>query len=126
MDGPEQVRTLTIHLPTNFKVKWVGRRQENLHTQVESVYSRAMGISGARLTNNYHFGQSVLNDYGRPIGKALTASLAHRPGRRQPVCIYARGEYESLPLLLALGAALVSSVRLTACLQILLRCPWPQ
>ncbi|HZS98880.1 MAG TPA: capsule assembly Wzi family protein [Terriglobales bacterium] len=38
----------------------------NLDVQVDSVYTRFMGISGTPLRDGYHFGQTITNDYGRP------------------------------------------------------------
>jgi hypothetical protein len=29
------------------------------------------GISGQPLTDGYHFGQTILNDYGRPFGEGF-------------------------------------------------------
>lgn len=34
---------------------------------VESIYTRAMGISGTPLRPSYHFGQTIANDFGRPF-----------------------------------------------------------
>ena len=34
--------------------------------RVDSVYTRMTGISGTPLRDGYHFGQTIINDYGRP------------------------------------------------------------
>ncbi len=34
---------------------------------VESVYTRSMGITGTPLRDGYNFGQTVANDFGRPL-----------------------------------------------------------
>jgi len=34
---------------------------------VESIYTRAMGISGTPLRDGFHFGQTLANDFGRPF-----------------------------------------------------------
>ncbi len=34
--------------------------------RIESVYLRSLLISGTPLTDSYHFGQTITNDYGRP------------------------------------------------------------
>ena len=34
--------------------------------QVNSVYTRMTGISGTPVRDSYHFGQTLINDYGRP------------------------------------------------------------
>src|SRR5262249_4128574 len=44
-----------------------GDGDSRLRAQVESVYSRVTGISGQPLTDGNHFGQTLVNDYGRPF-----------------------------------------------------------
>ena len=46
---------------------------ENRSVQLESIYTRATGISGQPLTDSYHFGQTVLNDFGRPFGEGFNS-----------------------------------------------------
>jgi membrane-associated phospholipid phosphatase len=46
----------------------------NLDLRLDSIYTRSTGISGAPLRDGYHFGQTLVNDYGRPTGKASTRS----------------------------------------------------
>ena len=72
--------------------------ERNLDAQLESVYSRALGISGTPLTDNYHFGQTLLNDYGRPYEQGFNA-VAGASGwtTAGPFVVYARGEYQSAP-----------------------------
>src|SRR5438876_10539517 len=38
----------------------------HIRARVESVYARVTGISGEPLTDGNHFGQTLINDYGRP------------------------------------------------------------
>src|SRR4051812_13521791 len=40
--------------------------------QVDSVYSRVTGIAGTPLNDSFHFGQTVINDYGRPYASGLS------------------------------------------------------
>jgi membrane-associated phospholipid phosphatase len=72
--------------------------EPNLHAQVESVYARSTVISGKPLTDNHHFGETVLNDYGRPFQEGFN-SMAGASGWAVagPFVIYARGEYQSSP-----------------------------
>jgi hypothetical protein len=72
--------------------------ERNLHAQVESVYARSTGISGKPLTDSEHFGQTVLNDYGRPFQEGFNL-VAGTSGwtAAGPFVIYARGEYQSSP-----------------------------
>jgi membrane-associated phospholipid phosphatase len=72
--------------------------ESNRSAQVESVYSRFLGISGKPLTDNYHFGQTLLNDYGRPYEQGFNA-VAGASGwtTAGPFVVYVRGEYQSAP-----------------------------
>jgi len=72
--------------------------ERNLGLHAESVYERSLGISGRPLTDNHHFGQTLLNDYGRPYEQGFN-SVAGASGwaTAGPFVIYARGEYESAP-----------------------------
>jgi membrane-associated phospholipid phosphatase len=40
----------------------------NIGARLESVYTRSMGISGTPLRDGYHFGQTIINDYGNDGG----------------------------------------------------------
>ena len=72
--------------------------ERNLGAQLESVYSRALGISGPPLTDNFHFGQTLLNDYGRPYEQGFNAAVgASGWTTAGPFVVYARGEYQSAP-----------------------------
>ena len=43
------------------------------HAEVDSVYGRAMGIAGPPINDSYHFGQTIINDYGRPYQEGFNA-----------------------------------------------------
>lgn len=42
---------------------------------LDSVYARFTGISGRPLTDGYHFGQTITNDFGRPFEQGANAYL---------------------------------------------------
>ena len=44
---------------------------ENLGVSVDSVYTRVTSISGPPLVDGYHFGQTIINDFGRPYGEGF-------------------------------------------------------
>jgi membrane-associated phospholipid phosphatase len=72
--------------------------ERNPHSQLESVYQRSMEISGKPLTDGYHFGQTVWNDYGRPFQQGFnTVAGTSTWGVAGPFVIYARGEYQYAP-----------------------------
>ena len=66
--------------------------------QVESIYTRMMGISGRPLNDSYHFGQTLINDFGRPYAQGFNPVTGFSGwanwGR---VALYARGEYQHSP-----------------------------
>lgn len=66
--------------------------------QVESVYTRLMGISGQPLNDSYHFGQTLINDFGRPYQEGFDPITGFSGwanwGR---VVLYTRGEYQHAP-----------------------------
>ncbi len=49
---------------------------ENTGAKVESVYARVTGISGQPLTDGFHFGETIINDYGRPHAPSAPAFSA--------------------------------------------------
>jgi hypothetical protein len=66
--------------------------------KLESIYTRVTGISGPPLTDGYHFGQTIYNDYGRPYREGFNSingvSGWVTQGRW---AFYARGEYQHAP-----------------------------
>jgi membrane-associated phospholipid phosphatase len=70
----------------------------NLGASVDSIYTRVSGISGPPLRDGYHFGQTIINDYGRPYGEgvnSITGLTAHAVGG--PLSIELQGEYQHSP-----------------------------
>jgi len=66
--------------------------------QVESIYTRMMGISGQPLNDSYHFGQTLINDFGRPYAQGfdpVTGFSGFAAWGR--FALYARGEYQHSP-----------------------------
>jgi len=98
-DGPAEIQQLYGSLSREFEDEFNDSEgEQNIHAQVESVYTRALGISGKPLTDDYHFGQTFLNDYGRPYQEGFN-SVSGTSGwtTAGPFVIYARGEYQSAP-----------------------------
>jgi capsule assembly protein Wzi len=84
---------------------------------VDSVYTRYTGIAGTPLDDGYHFGQTIVNDYGRPYGEgANVVSGASAWGGAGPAAFYVRGEYQHTAALPAYGLAvqqLIGTIDLT-------------
>lgn len=88
--------------------------EQNLHAQVESVYVRVTGIAGKPLTDNEHFGQTILNDYGRPFQEGFNSVAGVSSWAAWgPFVIYARGEYQSAPSAPATSASALAFIAST-------------
>ena len=98
-DRPEEVQQLYDALGKELGYEsQVMDGNRNFDAQLESVYSRFLGISGKPLTDNYHFGQTLLNDYGRPYAQGFNAvDGASGWATAGPLVLYIRGEYQSAP-----------------------------
>ncbi len=72
--------------------------KSNKALRVESVYTRVTGISGQPLNDSYHFGQTIVDNFGRPYQKGFNTydgiSGYATAGR---FAIYVRGEYQHSP-----------------------------
>jgi len=70
----------------------------NRAIHLESVYVRATDISGPPVTDGYHFGQTLYNDFGRPFQKGFN-SVAGFSGWATAGrwVVYARGEFQHAP-----------------------------
>jgi hypothetical protein len=66
--------------------------------ELETVYTRPLGISGTPLRDSYHVGQTIINDYGRPYESGfnnVTGFSARAEAGR--FSMYFRGEYQHAP-----------------------------
>lgn len=83
----------------------------NRAAQLESVYTRVTGISGEPLTDGYHFGQTIANDYGRPYEEgANNVTGASGWATDGPFVGYFRGEYQHAPSAPALPASALQAI----------------
>jgi len=98
-DGPPEVQDLFNSLSQEFAAEAeLMSGEQNVHAQVESVYQRTLAVSGRPLTDALHFGQTILNDYGRPFQEGFnTVAGASAWATAGPFVFYARGEYQYSP-----------------------------
>lgn len=65
---------------------------------LDTVYTRFVGLTDTPLVDSYHLGQTILNDYGRPyqagVNQVSGASGRAESGR---FSLYVRGEYQHAP-----------------------------
>ena len=70
----------------------------NLDANLDTIYTRLMGISGLPLSNSLNFGQTIVNDYGRPYAEGfnnVTGVSGHAVAG--PLSFYVRAEYQHAP-----------------------------
>ena len=71
---------------------------ENAELRLESAYTRATEISGKPLTDGDHFGQTIVNDFGRPEEQGFNGvSGLSGWGEYGPLAVYVRGEFQHSP-----------------------------
>lgn len=79
------------------EVNWLGGGN-NADFHLESVYMRGTEIVGKPLTDGYHFGQTIVNDFGRPEEQGFN-NVSGMSGWASagPFTVYVRGEYQHSP-----------------------------
>jgi len=79
---------------------------DNTELRLESAYTRSTEIAGKPLTDGYHFGQTIINDFGRPEEQGFNdVSGLSGWATDGPFAVYARGEYQHSPSAPALPLA---------------------
>lgn len=98
-DVPSEIWQLKKALDTEFAPEiatWEGQPTESI--QLDSVYTRITDIAGKPLNDSYHFGQTLINDYGRPywqgVNNVTGFSASANDGR---FAFYVDGEYQYAP-----------------------------
>jgi membrane-associated phospholipid phosphatase len=83
----------------------------NLTANVESIYARAVSISGPALTDGYHFGQTVSYDFGRPFERGTNGQIGGSfSGAAGPLMLYVRAEYQHAPSAPVLSSAAIDAI----------------
>lgn len=68
------------------------------HAGVDSLYVRPLGIAGTPINDSYHFGQTLINDDGRPYQEGFNAiSGFNVSGVAGRLSLQVRGEYQHAP-----------------------------
>jgi membrane-associated phospholipid phosphatase len=71
---------------------------QNESLRLESVYTRATGIEGTPLNDSYHFGQTLINDDGRPYEEGFNNSTGFSAyATENRFALYVSGEYQHAP-----------------------------
>jgi hypothetical protein len=83
----------------------------NIGMSLDSVYARTTQISGSPLRDGYHFGQTIINDYGRPYGEGFNAVgglTAH--AEAGPLSISLQGEYQHAPAIASYASSVLQAI----------------
>jgi len=83
----------------------------NVGAGLDSIYTRVMDISGPPLRDGYHFGQTIINDSGRPYGEGFNSVdgvIAH--AEAGPFAFFIRGEYQHAPAVASYGASVQQAI----------------
>jgi hypothetical protein len=76
----------------------LGSQFDNQAIRLESLYTRSMVISGPPLNDSYHFGQTMINDFGRPYQRGFNQIVGFTARAEQGrFAYYVRGEYQHAP-----------------------------
>jgi hypothetical protein len=74
------------------------RGGDNAELRLESAYTRSTEIVGKPLTDGDHFGQTIINDFGRPEQQGFNnVSGLSGWATYGPLAVYARGEFQHSP-----------------------------
>ncbi len=98
-DIPSEIWKLKKVLDTEFGPEiaaWDGRPTEAI--ELDSIYTRVTDIAGRPVNDSYHFGQTLINDYGRPYWQGVSdiAGFSARANDGR-FAFYVDGEYQYAP-----------------------------
>ena len=94
--NPDEAYLIYSSLEREFATHFRDEDADNI--RLDSVYARTTSISGPPLTDSYHFGQTIVNDNGRPFQRG-TNGLAgfSSSGVAGALAFSVTGEYEHAP-----------------------------
>src|SRR5580704_4867769 len=83
----------------------------NVGAQVKSVYTRMTGISGTPLSDSYHFGQTLINDYGRPYWTGFNdITGVSAEAEAGPLAFNLQAEYQHAPAMPSYSPSALSAI----------------
>lgn len=95
-----EARRIFNALRLEFKVDYQEATQDQptLHIGLSSFYERSLGIAGRPINDSFHFGQTIVNDYGRPYQEGLNQIAGFTSGGTYGrFSFFVRGEYQYAP-----------------------------
>ncbi|HLJ86029.1 MAG TPA: capsule assembly Wzi family protein [Candidatus Angelobacter sp.] len=107
-----EVSRLRTALDKEFAVELGGASTP--YVSLDSVYARMTSISGPPLTDGFHFGQTIVNDYGRPYQRGANFINGFSSSASIGVLgFYVRGEFEHAPSAPGFSQAVVNAIETT-------------
>lgn len=97
--GASDVPALLASLKEEFSVELARRAgAHNVEFRLESLEQRVTAIAGRPLTDGFHFGETLVNDQGRPFaeGANLYSGVSFR-ATAGPFAAYVRTEFQRVP-----------------------------
>jgi hypothetical protein len=95
-NNPDEAWRLYSALAREFAPELSGEHVD--YIGLDSVYARVSHISGPPLTDGFHFGQTIVNDYGRPYQEGTNGLGGFSStGVAGALAFSVRGEYEHAP-----------------------------
>src|SRR5579863_6930571 len=83
----------------------------NVGARVNSVYTRMADISGTPLRDSYHFGQTLVNDYGRPYWTGFNdITGVSAEAETGPLAFNLQAEYQHAPAMPSYSPAALSAI----------------
>src|SRR4029077_12867068 len=99
---------------------------DNGELRVGSVYTRVTEIAGKPLTDGYHFGETIYNDFGRPEQQGFNnVSGITAWATNGPFAVYFSGEYQHSPEAAALPLAARQAISIADFGRAPIPPPWP-
>ena len=110
--NPDEAYNLYSALAREFATELSNEQAD--YIGLDSIYARTTSISGPPLTDSYHFGQTIVNDYGRPYQRG-TNGLAgfSSTGVAGALSFSVRGEYEHAPSAAGYSQAVQDAIQVT-------------
>jgi Capsule assembly protein Wzi len=89
------VTTEAARLVGALQAEFVANDESYRTARIESLYSTYLQVAGTPLRDSYHFGQTFMNDFGRPYGGGVNAVAGFAGyGILGRFSAYFRGEYQ--------------------------------
>jgi hypothetical protein len=110
--NPDEAYLIFASLEREFSTHFKDEDTDNI--RLDSVYARTTSISGPPLTDSYHFGQTIVNDNGRPFQRG-TNGLAgfSSSGVVGALAFSVTGEYEHAPSAAGYSQAVQDAIQVT-------------